>query len=202
MTSNVSISGWIHGAKDGDSAALQALWEAYYPQLVRLARQRLRDRRVSDEEDIAISVLESFFRAAQEGRFPNLDDRHDLWRLLLRMTVRKSVDQYRHANRQVRGGGEVRGESVLNGSADLGGFHAIVGDAPSPEMAAIMTEEMSRLLDLLGDEELAQIAIAKLEGYSNAEIAQRLDWAERTIDRRLDMIKRKWSRDDAGDTAG
>ena len=66
MSQDHSISQWIAGAKVGDSAALNAIWEVYYPKLVRLARGRLneRSRRVADEEDIAVSVFESFFRAA------------------------------------------------------------------------------------------------------------------------------------------
>ena len=196
MSTDVSISDWIHGAKVDDSTALQALWEVYFPKLVALARKRLRDgsRRVSDEEDVAISVMESFFRAAREGRFADLADRDDLWRLLLRMTVRKAIDHHRRDQRAKRARGQVRGESVLEGGG-VGAIQAVVGAEPTPEMAALLTEETTRLLNLLGDEELSRIALAKLEGYQNAEVADQLGCSQRTIERRLDLIRRKWARE-------
>ena len=195
MSSDLTISQWLCGVQQGDSRALQAVWEAYFPKLVHLARQRLRqrNRRVADEEDVALSVMESFFRAAQAGRFPDLTDRHDLWCLLLRMTARKAVDYDRRENRAKRGNGQVRGESAF-GNEELGAIQAVVGDAPTPEMAALMTEEFTRLLTLLNDDELERIALSKLEGYHNREIAQQLDCGERTIERRLEIIRAKWSR--------
>ena len=33
-----------------------------------------------DEEDVAASVMESLFFGAEQGRFPNLADRDELWR--------------------------------------------------------------------------------------------------------------------------
>jgi hypothetical protein len=114
----------VRAGPGADSAATRALWERYFPQLVRLARKELElrgaPRRAADEEDVAASVMESLFRAAEEGRLPDLADRDDLWRLLLRMTARKVVDLKRHEARQRRGGGRVRGESALGGAGSPG----------------------------------------------------------------------------------
>ena len=89
MSSNGSVTHWFEQIRDGDSIAGEAIWKCYYPDLVRLAREKLRGtpRRMADEEDIAASVMESLFRAARDGRFPDLADRHDLWRLLLSCTA-------------------------------------------------------------------------------------------------------------------
>ena len=35
--------------------------------------------RLADEEDVALSAFDSFCRGAEQGRFPRLDDRDDLW---------------------------------------------------------------------------------------------------------------------------
>ena len=173
MNSEISISAWIAGAKEGDSQALQGLWAQYFPKLVALSRRRFQQQRpqVVDEEDVAISVMESFFRAAEAGRFPDLADRDDLWRLLLRMTVRKAVDKLRHENRAKRGGGKVH-EVGAEDDYDL--IDTIVGKEPTPEMAAIFNEQLDLLLRRLEDEELQRIAIAKLEGYKNEEIVEEL----------------------------
>ena len=197
MCSDDSVMHWFEQIREGDSAAAQAIWERYFPELVRLAREKLRGTpcRMADEEDIAVSVMESFFRAAQEGRFPDLADRHDLWRLLLQMTARKVVDLKRHDSRKRRGGGRVRGESVFC-SADSADEQArlaeAIGDVPTPEFAAMMAEQCQRLLERLANPRLEAIAVAKMEGYTSEEIAERSGCSVRTIERGLCRIRKKW----------
>jgi hypothetical protein len=80
MASVSSVTYWIHQLKAGDQLALQQLWEDYFRRLVGLARQRLQGaaRLAADEEDVALSAFDSFYRGVQEGRFPRLLDRGDL----------------------------------------------------------------------------------------------------------------------------
>ena len=199
MSTDDSVTHWFEQIREGDSVAARAIWERYFPELVRLAREKLRGtpRRVADEEDIAASVMESLFRAAQKGRFPDLADRHDLWRLLLQMTARKVVDLKRRETRQRRGGGRVKGESGFGDAADeQAGLAEVIGDAPTPEFAAMMAEECQRLLERLDDPELEALAMAKLEGYTNEEIAERLGCSVRTIERRLRLIRKKWQQEE------
>ena len=89
MLSNGSVSHWIVQLKAGNQAAAQELWEDYFQRLVRLARRRLRgrSRRAADEEDVALSAFDSFCRGAEQGRFPRLTDRDNLWRLLVVITA-------------------------------------------------------------------------------------------------------------------
>ena len=67
-----------------------------------------------------------------------------------------------------------------------------MGKEPSPEFAAMMGDECRRLLEKLGDPQLRELAVAKMEGCSNREIAQRLDCALRTVERRLKLIRDEW----------
>lgn len=193
-----SVSRWLDPLKVGDERAAQELWERYFGSLVRMAHRRLisTNRRVADEEDVALSTFESLCRGAVEGRFPQLADRQDLWKLLVTITARKASAHRRHGTRQKRGGGKVRGESVfLDPSApDEQGIHQVVGAAPTPDFAAEVVEECQRLLDGL-DEDLRQIAQWKLEGYTSAEIARRLGRSERAVERKLHRIRLKWSGD-------
>ncbi len=197
MSSDGSVTRWFAQVREADSFAARALWERYFPDLVRLARERLRATpcRVADEEDVAASVMESLFRAAEKGRFPDLADRHDPWRLLLKMTARKVVDLKRREACQRRGGGRVKGESWLDkpGSEhDPAALAEIVGTTPTPEFAATMVEQCRLLLERLADPDLAALASAKLEGYTNDEIAARLECSLRTVERRLHLIRKKW----------
>ena len=47
-------------------------------------------------------------------------------------------------------------------------------------------------IQMLDDPQLRKIAVAKMEGYSNQEIAKRLDCALRTVERRLKLIREEW----------
>jgi DNA-directed RNA polymerase specialized sigma24 family protein len=195
MPSDGSVTHWLCRLKRGDSAAAQLLWEAYFGRLVSLARAKLRGarRRSEDEEDAALSAFDSFCRGAERGRFPQLADRNDLWRLLVVITARKAFDLAEREGRLKRGGGAVRGDWALHGpDASGGGWEQVVGDEPTPEFAAQAAEEFDRLLGQLGDDGLRSIAMWKMEGYTNPEIAARLDCAVATVERRLKLIRKTW----------
>lgn len=198
MSNEGSITCWIDELRSGNPDAAAAIWQRYYPQLVRLAQKKLRDapRRVADEEDVVVDAFDSFCRGVQTGRFPQLNDRDDLWQVLVMLTARKAVNQFQHARRAKRGGGLIRGESAFQSkNDDLAGIEQVVGLDPTPEFAEMVSQEMSELLSRLGDETLRRIAVAKLEGYQNAEIAANLGVQPRTIERKLHMIREIWSAD-------
>ena len=175
----------------GDSRAAQRLWEGYFCRLVELARRKLlgRPRAAADEEDVALSAFDSFCRGVGEGRFSQLLDRDDLWQLLVVLTARKAHRLIRHEGRQKRGGG-VRHLSALADEDDE--LAELVGREPTPAFAAQVAEECRRRLDALGDPALRAVALAKMEGRSNAEIAARLGVVERTVERRLGLIRKLW----------
>ena len=194
MTSDGSITHWIREIQEGNQQVAQELWERYFAKLVQLARMELRGakRQMADEEDVAISVFDSFCRAAENGRFPDLADRDSLWRLLVRMTARKSVDLRRRETR-LRRGGKTRAELAGQPTGEEA-LALAIGDTPSPEFAAMMAEELRSLLEFLDDGEFRAIALGKMEGYSNEELADRLDCSVRTIERRLGLIREKLKR--------
>jgi DNA-directed RNA polymerase specialized sigma24 family protein len=191
-----SITAALREWKDGDRDSVRRLWEAYFHRLVGLARARLdrAARAASDEEDVALSAFASFCRRAERGEFPRLDDREDLWRLLFVITTRKAINRARHDLRDRRGGGRVSLATDLDG-IDLGD---ILRREPTPEEAARMDEDARRLLDGLGDETLRSVAVWKLQGYSNAEIAERLACVETTVERKLRAIRALWQDRDHG----
>jgi hypothetical protein len=74
----------------------------------------------------------------------------------------------------------------------IAGFDQLKGDAPTPEVLAIAAEEFQRLMVLLDDDCLRQVAQCKLEGYLNQEIEQRLGLTCRSIVRKLRRIRHVW----------
>lgn len=194
MRPDGSVTHWIHEVRDGKPEAAQRLWERYYQQLVALARTKLKksQRRVRDEEDVASRVFEAFHRAISRGRYPQLSDRDGLWRLLFKMTERAAIDQLRSQNRQRRGGGNVLGESALGGQESTGAdpLAQVVGNEPTPEFLALVREQLANLLGSLPSEPLQELAIAKMEGYTNSDLATRFECSERTIERRIRLIRK------------
>src|SRR4051794_24289452 len=104
MQTSGSVTHWIEQLKAGNREAAQFLWERYFQRLVALARNRLQGtpRRVADEEDLALSAFDSFYRGAEQGRFPMLNDRNDLWQLLVVLTARKVLDHRAYEGRKKR----------------------------------------------------------------------------------------------------
>jgi RNA polymerase sigma factor (sigma-70 family) len=193
---NESVTFWLERLKSGDRDVVPQLWERYFPRLIRLARRRLEGspRRAADEEDVVLSAFNSFCRRVEEGRFPQLEDRTDLWRLLAVITSRKALKQAEANRRAKRGGGQVRGESVfVRAEEEQAGINEVADEQPTPEFAAQMAEEIRRLLERLDDPKLCEMALLKLEGYSNEEIAERLQCALRTVERRLRGIRAIWT---------
>jgi DNA-directed RNA polymerase specialized sigma24 family protein len=204
VSSEGSVTCWIAELELGrtDEAAEKAheeLWRRYFRRLLGLANLKLGQtpRSVADEEDVATAALNSFFIGVARGRFPDLHDRNELWPLLAKITSRKAVDQRRYLLAEKRGGGRVRGDSAMTGPFDsVADWPAeLVEQELQPEFLVEISEECDRLMGLLPDDELQKIARRRLEGYTNAEIAQELGVIERTIERRLQLIRSLWSED-------
>jgi DNA-directed RNA polymerase specialized sigma24 family protein len=149
---------------------------------------------IEDEEDVALSAFDSFCRGVARGRYPQLDNREDLWRLLLVITIRKGQRQTGRQAAQKRGGGRLLGESdlVAADAAEVDGLDRIAGDQPSPDLVAMVADEYRRLRGGLRNESLRQVLDLRLEGYTRAEIAERLGCAERTVKRKLEIIREAW----------
>ena len=188
MPDDGSVTRWIAGVRGGDPAAVERLWERFFPRLVGLARARLRGtaRLAADEEDVALSALDSFCRRAGEGRYPHLADRDDLWRLLVVITARKAGHLVRDQSRQKRGGAARPDASELTPEG-------VLGRDPTPEFAAQVAEEYQRLMAALGDPEVQTVARMRMEGYTVEEIAGQLGRVPRTIKRWLQLIRRIWN---------
>jgi RNA polymerase sigma factor (sigma-70 family) len=198
MSEEHSVTQWIRQLEQGDEEAARRIWERYFDKLVQFARQQLGTlpRRVADEEDVALSVFRCLCDGAKRGKFPELASRCELWRLLVAMAAQKVIDQKRLVQRKKRGGGDVRGDSVFEENAKVGcaeGFDQLIGDDPTPEFLAILDEEHQRLMDLLDDDRLRRIALWRLQGYTNEEIAQELGLTRRSVERKLQQIRQAWT---------
>jgi RNA polymerase sigma factor (sigma-70 family) len=133
---------------------------------------------MADEEDVAAIVFRNLWQGAKAGNFPELRNRANLWPLLVVLTSRRVHDLFRREKRRADDGHPEELEQIL-------------AEEPTPEFAAMMAENVSRLFEML-DPVQQEIAQAKLEGRENAEIALKLGCSERTVERKLQMIRRIW----------
>jgi DNA-directed RNA polymerase specialized sigma24 family protein len=202
MTPGESVTQWIEQLiKGGDREAVQRLFERYYERLVREVQRWLKRgpaRPAADEEDVAQVAFASFCRRAEEGRFPRLYDRNDLWQLLVVIAFRKTCNQIKHEVARQPCNGRVVHVSAL--ASDEGAvFAEAISREPGPEMAAQTAEECRRLLAELGSDELRQVARWKLEGYTNEEIAPMMAGGEgravSTVERKLLEIRLRWEKE-------
>jgi RNA polymerase sigma factor (sigma-70 family) len=188
-----TITHLITRLKQGDSDAAQGLWKAYFPRLVALARARLRGAMgLADEEDVVLSAFDSFYRAVARGRFPDLQDRDDRWQLLFVLTVRKAINLVKHQRRRSRGGGRLVSLTDLEEHR----LAELLSTEPGPELAAQMADACRQLLGRLGDDTLRTVALWKMEGQTNREIAEKLGCVESTVERKLRSIRRFWLAED------
>lgn len=197
MSLDHSVSHWVASLKAGDSSATQLLWTRYKDRLVELARHRLDGvpKRTADEDDVAQSVFISLCRGATAGRFEQVTDRDELWWLLLALTRRKVVDLIRRENAQKRGAGRVFTEQgdPDHSKPDLAAaLDQLMDDEPTPDFLVMMEEQHRRLLGLLRDDRLREIAEARIEGYSISEIASRLSVSTRSVERKMRLIREAW----------
>ncbi len=195
-----SISLQLLQLRAGDRDAIRTLWERCYTDVVRAARRKLGDasRRVSDEDDVASTAFQNFFAAVEDGRFTRLENRDDLWQVLLMLVSRSVSRQKKHATRLKRGAGEVRGESAFlktdTRDSNVRGLDMLAA-RPTVAILSAMTYSCEGLLEKLPSNDLRVIAVMRLEGYTDDEIAASLVCSRSTVQRRLSEIQNAW-RDD------
>jgi RNA polymerase sigma factor (sigma-70 family) len=190
-------------ATERDLAA-RLIWRRYFRDLLELARNNLngRIRRREDEEDVLQSMYKSFCLRQQRGEF-DLAGRDALWKLLVTITLRKARNA---AKKQMRDKRDIAREQTIADHDESESAHWALeqmdATGPSPAEAAVLNEALERRLEALADPELRQIALWRLEGYTNREIADRLDCTERSVERRLERIRSKWTSYDDGALSG
>ncbi len=181
-----SVSLLLDLLQSRDAAAAAQLWQRFVPRLLGLARRTLatHPRLNGFADDVVQSAFASFFQRAQAGQF-SCEDREDLWNLLAVMTVRKARMAIRRENTEKRGGGHVVNEAGSSTSP----LEAVAASQLGPEFDLHAEELLAGL-----PEELRTVAVLRLMGHTNPEIAQQLDWTVRKVERKLQLIRLTWDK--------
>jgi RNA polymerase sigma factor (sigma-70 family) len=190
-----SVTELIHHCQSGDDEAVCRIWEQYLPRLLTLARSHLdqRIRVLHDEEDVVQSMGKSFLNRLRRGDF-DLADRDALWALLVGITlnkVRNAADRHFAAKRDVRRQQPLPLSDGSRSDASHDAF-ALETVEPTPAEVAALNEALERRLQDLPEPDLRQVALMKLEGYTNKEIADSIECSERSVERKLSLIRKRW----------
>lgn len=192
IPTDASVTNWLRKLEEGHDQAAQQLWNVFFERLVQVAQHRLHasPRGIADAEDVALSAFASFCLGVQNQRFRELSDRNGLWSLLVSITLRKLMHMLRDQNRQKRGG-NFRQIAQTNDSFDgPTEIEQIIAREPTPEMAAQLAEQYAQWMRALDSEELVRLTQWKLEGFTNNEIAAKCGLTARTIERKLNLVRK------------
>ncbi len=171
MSDPPALTELIHRAQDGDPAAREAVFLATYPELRRLARARLRGGRRNTLLDTTALVHEWYLRFVRTSRL-RLEDRAHFMRYAGRAMRTVIIDFARQRAAQRRGGA----------ARDAFAIPGAEGAAPGAEQILRVHEALEKLERL--DPRMAQVVeLRYFVGLTEAEIANALDLADRTVRR-------------------
>jgi RNA polymerase sigma factor (sigma-70 family) len=172
--------------------AARQLWLRFSARLAAEVRRRLGARilRRAGMEDVLQSLFAGFFAAAPGPDGPPRN-RAELWRLLVHFTMCKVANtaDHHHAKRR-----DVRREELLEGIVTVADGSRLRPFEPEeyreldPADEAISRMEFVRLLGVLPDD-LREVFVMRLQGYTNAQIAAQIGRVERTVELKLRALR-------------
>lgn len=188
-----SVTECLQRVKEGESFAQMQLFDRYQSSLLALANNRTRKGSVSgeDAESVVVSAFYDFLVGAQKGKFRKLADRQDLWQVLLMLLKRRAVSEHRSATAKKR-----TPQASLDDPHSHLAFRQVEETVDYQQLTPVeicqFEEEFRLRLQELTDSKLREVALAKLSGFSNQEIADNLECSLRSVERKLALIRRKW----------
>jgi RNA polymerase sigma-70 factor, ECF subfamily len=172
--------------RSGDEQAARQLFDAYVDRLLALARRRISQRLASrvDPEDIVQSVFRTFFVRLKAGQY-QIADQDDLCKLLMRITVHKTLRQVAFHRAAKRNPGKEQGQQEDEGDR----LRELLDREPTPAETVAFLDQLELFLSKLRPEE-RQVLEMRLQGYSNEDIMEKLNIKhDRTIRRLIERVR-------------
>jgi hypothetical protein len=180
--------------EQGEEDAAHRLWDRYSGDMLAVARrrmQRLKQRDIVDEDDIVISAFATVCLAARKGQLKSVLNRTDLWGLMVVATLQKIGQRVQYVDAGKRNSDLVLGQA--EGLDEFGSrLERLVHDAPGPQSEVMHQDLTEQLLARLPNADLRAVAVLRLAGHTNEEIASELGFTRRTIQRMLNLIRLRW----------
>jgi RNA polymerase sigma-70 factor, ECF subfamily len=136
----------IQRLRDGSGTAAREVFDRYVERLLGLAKRRIGARMNSrvDPEDVVQSVFRSFFSRMKNDQF-EIKAEDDLFKLLVRITVHKTLRQIAHHRAAKRDPGHETGQ----GSDAQEMLMQVMDDEPTPETVVTFMDHLEHFLKQL-----------------------------------------------------
>lgn len=183
-----SITKWLSQLQAGQVQAAEPIWKRYQAKLVSIATQQLDENpdRSVDGEDLVQSSFGDVCLAVRNGKYPDIDNREDLWGLLYIATVNRVREHYR----------ELRALKRFHMSSSQPIDPSILADLQTPFAEAQTADLLEYLLSRLDLEDpshvLRQIALLCLDNHSASSIARLLHKRKTSVLISLRLIRSIW----------
>lgn len=167
-----------------DPQAARLLFERYARRLSHLAERHL-SRNLAGKvggDDVVQSVFNTFFQRCARGEF-QIDNSGQLWRLLVKITVRKTRGEYRRY-------AAARRDAAIEAAEGEVWLAETVAREPGPEEAAVLVDEIEALLHGL-PALYCHVLESRLQGHAVAEIAQQKQVSRQTVYQVLHILQRR-----------
>jgi len=174
-----------HEIQAGSESAAKELFDKYCERLMRLSKRRISQRMASrfDPDDVVQSAFRTFFKRVKNDEF-TFEQEEDLFKLLVRLTVRKTLRQVVHHQAAKRS----PTSEMTDGSDDSQLLAQVAGNVPAPDVELALLEQFEKLMESLTPME-RQVVELKMQGYTTVEIAEKLGSYDRKIRRLLERIE-------------
>lgn len=168
----------------GDQEAARLLVDCWMDRLLAVVRRHLSRRLAArfDPEDVVQSAFRTFFRRVRAGQF-RLEHREDVLRLLIRITILKTLKKVRHHLAEKRSPKREAGPDE-----EQRRLQEVLSREPSPETASLFLDQLEHFLRRLRPVE-RHILRWRMEGYRVEEIARKLGTYDRRVSRFLEHIR-------------
>lgn len=176
----------LKDAQEGDEQAWDRLFREFYPKVRRVVRRKLDRsmRSVYDSTDFASDVMKSLAANLSRLDFPTADH---LVAFLATVAEQKVIDEHRRRHTLKR---DVRRERRIDDPAGGASFQ-FASDGPTASQLAQAREVEDMLLDRRDEEERRVIEL-RLEGEDNSDIADRVGWNIRKVQRFFQGLQRSF----------
>ncbi len=193
----------------GDADALQILLARHHENLMYSARFYMKRLRVFDPaytpDDAVQDAMLKYAQAAMAGRLGSLKTSVEHWKLIFRILKNEILTALGRSQALKRRGLEERSLSEIADDRDgapSGSNHGRRGDprersqTPSqpPDDLFFLHEEVLLILEALDGAGFRAILEMKIQGYTNDEIAAKLDVSVRTIYRRINELRQAYDK--------
>jgi RNA polymerase sigma-70 factor (ECF subfamily) len=195
MAANDSVAELMGRLRSGEDGAAREVFARFAGRLVGLARRHL-DARLAvkvDPEDVVQSAYKSFFVRHRDGGL-EVGSWDGLWGVLTMITLRKCADRAAYYGAGKR---DVAREAA--GPAPDQSGPGMADREPRPDEAAVLAETVEALYRAMDDPDERAILELSLQGYTAAEVSERLGRAERSVRRLREGIRKRLERMQLGE---